>query len=68
MKRLRIFERFGFNFPAKSNRKAPKLTVVKDFDEWRFEPAKFDWLNSKDRMKLVNYIQPTFGIVRLAKK
>lgn len=58
MKGLRIFERFGFNLPAITSRKVPKLTVVKEYDEWVFEPARFDWLNTKDGMQLANYSPP----------
>jgi hypothetical protein len=47
MKKIRLFERFGFNLPA-SSRKASKSAVVPDSSSWNYDLKANDWINEQD--------------------
>lgn len=64
MKGLRIFERFGFNLPNVSKIPTPEFTILRDYDEWIFEPTAFDWLNTKNEKRLADY-NPIMQLVEL---
>ena len=54
MKGIRIFDRFGFNLP-KQDREIAGAKVVKNYEEWNYEPKKFDWINSDNCKPLSEY-------------
>ena len=56
MKEIRIFERFGFNLPKDLDLYKTGASLVSDYDEWIFDPQKFDWLNLADEKCLSEYI------------
>ena len=64
MKGLRIFERFGFNLPKVSKTQTPEFTILRDYDEWIFDPMAFDWLNTKNQKRLADY-NPIMQLVEL---
>lgn len=55
MNGLRVFERFGFNLPAKP-KKENKTRVISDFKEWEFAPEVYDWINVENGKRLSGYI------------
>ena len=54
MRGLRIFERFGFNLPQK-NKAITGARLVTGYSEWEFDSKQFDWVNSENDNKLINY-------------
>ncbi len=64
MKGLRIFERFGFNLPKEPKQERPNARVVKQFDEWKYDPKMFDWINSKNDKRLTDY-KPESQLINL---
>lgn len=53
MRGLRLFERFGFNVCSGS--KAPKSTLVTDYDRLVFSPELFDWIDPESAELLSGY-------------
>lgn len=49
----RIFERFGFNLPART--KETKMTLVTEYDQLKFAPELFDWVNDGTAELLTGY-------------
>ena len=49
----RIFERFGFNLPART--KETKMTLVTEYDQLKFTPELFDWVNDETAELLSGY-------------
>jgi hypothetical protein len=64
MKGFRIFERFGFNLPKEIDDQGSKYTVVKNYDEWAFEPKSYDWINNKSGQKLTDF-DPHWHLIEL---
>ncbi|HKG67241.1 MAG TPA: hypothetical protein VKA92_00115 [Segetibacter sp.] len=62
MKGIRIFERFGLNLPKST--KESKSTLFNQYDQWKFDPRQFDWLNIKNGTTLSGYI-PTNELLNL---
>ena len=57
MKGHRLFERIGFNLPAKE--KNPGLvTELTQFEEWKYEPEWRDWTNDSLCETLTHYLPP----------
>lgn len=54
MKGLRIFERFGFDLPAKKSLKIPGR-VVTDAEEWNFVSRYRDWISKDSDLSLTDY-------------
>ncbi len=54
MKGLRIFERFGFNLETGTKRDKTS-NVVKQYDEWEYDPKYYDWLNIENGNPLTEY-------------
>ena len=52
MKRLRIFERFGFNLPKGTGRQTSSAKVVTEYFEWQFVTQYFDWCNVDNELVL----------------
>lgn len=59
---MRIFERFGFNLCAGGRTRIP-AKVVREFVEWEFSLAEYDWINDKGN-KLCNF-RPLKELVNL---
>lgn len=55
MKGLRIFERFGFNQPKENHKEPTNSKVVKQYNEWLYDPKQFDWINSHNDKRLTDY-------------
>jgi hypothetical protein len=64
MQGLRIFDRFGFNLPKEPSKRETTATVIKNYEEWIFEPQKFDWLNSSTGETLTKF-HPLFKVLVL---
>ena len=64
MQGLRIFDRFGFNLPKESSVPKVNSKVIKDYDEWKFDPKQSDWINIKNEETLTNYI-PTSQLLEI---
>lgn len=58
MSGLRIFERFGFNLPKGGCNIQTGATVAQLYEEWEFDPSKFDWISTKGEMILSEYKPP----------
>lgn len=58
MKRLRLFERFGFNLPKSEYPQIP-ARVITDYDEWMFMSKYHDWIAIESEQVLSNYSLPT---------
>lgn len=56
MQGLRIFDRFGFNLPKESGVPKVNSKVVKDYDEWVFDPKQSDWVNTESDETLTKYV------------
>ncbi|MBK9721921.1 MAG: protein rep [Saprospiraceae bacterium] len=52
----RIFERFGFNLPPRT--KETKMTLAIEYEQLKFAPELFDWVNEETAELLSGY-QPT---------
>lgn len=63
MKRLRIFERFGFNLPKGKLIKTPVISIIKDYQEWNFDVQQFDWFNSE--VKKLTDFDPLSPLLKL---
>ncbi len=57
MKGFRIFERFGFNLPANSQKPAG-ASVIQNFTEWNYEIKCYHWISSEGE-KLCDYLPVT---------
>jgi len=53
MKDHRIFERFGFDLPAKPTIKGGKSQTLTEYDEWKHDPKQTDWINTEDTDQLL---------------
>ncbi len=58
MKGKRIFDRFGFDLPQQNNYKSPKPQIVKNYDEWDYNPEISDWQNVMTQERLSGYELP----------
>ena len=56
MKGLRIFERFGFDLPLESSKKATGARVAENYAEWVYIPQFHDWLNTENELTLTGYV------------
>ncbi len=66
MKGHRIFDRCGFNAETSYKRKAGKSMPLKKYDQWDFDPAQSDWVNSESDEVLTGYMPPAELTVLLA--
>ena len=64
MQGLRIFDRFGFNLPKESSVPKVNSKVVKNYDEWKFDPKQSDWINTESYETLTKYI-PTAQLLEI---
>ncbi|MGZ5191401.1 MAG: hypothetical protein ACXWCZ_10300, partial [Flavisolibacter sp.] len=62
MKGLRIFERFGFNLTARSNRSS-QVSLIGDYTQWVYDLRQADWVNC-DGQKLTDFA-PLFQLMEL---
>ncbi len=53
MKGRRIFDRFGFDLPAKPKIKGGKALITTQYDEWIHSPKQTDWINAEDSDQLL---------------
>lgn len=51
----RIFERFGFNLPARDEGNPGSTRLLTQFESWSFSPIFSDWLNSETGELLTGY-------------
>lgn len=58
LKPYRLFERFGFNIPAKSAPLKRNTMPLDDLENWVFNPALHDWYNTETGELLTGY-KPT---------
>ena len=59
MKKLRIFERFGFDLPKGIIRERIGARVVSKYAEWVFVAKYADWLNTQNELVLSGYTPET---------
>lgn len=64
MQGLRIFDRFGFNLSKENNSNEINSKVIKDYDEWEFDPKQSDWINTENNESLSKYI-PTSQLLEI---
>jgi hypothetical protein len=55
MKGIRIFERFGFNAQKKEEITIKEPLPVTNYEEWEFNPHRFDWQNTITSDVLTGY-------------
>lgn len=55
MKGERVFERFGFNLPKKSDEQTSTTRLVTDYDIWKYIPEHTDWYSELTGQCLSKY-------------
>jgi hypothetical protein len=66
MKEHRLFDRFGFNRPAETD-KVRKFIPLNQYDEWIFSHQKSDWVNPETAEILTDY-HPSHELIHLLQK
>jgi Replication protein len=59
MKGKRIFDRFGFNLPAKTNSAITPAKLLADFQEWEYDIEVSNWINTATGEILSDYKIPS---------
>jgi len=55
MKGHRIFERFGFNLPKSDKAITKDVSLLTDYQEWKFSPQLADWINKESGESFSGY-------------